>query len=969
MERLINDKRSLESPLNLQDPPTSLLNSQRMYLQLLKAFDEMDRDRRNGPYVDELDVYVTATDIQGVALPIRLADDVVYERRHRNVLHLVYSKSKVSGADKDRNDFAAEYNPFLAYAARCTSAFPFAFEPMCLCDTDALLDRLPAYRAKENCKSDSRLWQPFFRDYLDPRGVSTVPFPKRSFGDGGYLDNKPFTYATSALMRRHAGVPVDRKLIYIEPSPEHPQDQRESEQKPDAIANVTAAVLTLPRYETVREDLERIIERNRMIERVNRVINGVEQDAEHAHHLGALSPLPANTDEPWAKSELTESEWATLDLGDMIKRKGRGYAAYHRLEIEAVTDQLAELIARVARFDEQSDYFLIIRSLVDAWRKRAYVEYHNQDGKLTPTMNDFLFSFNLPFPLRRISFLRIKIDQLYRLDDQARELIALRVKGFWEHGTELADHEKDKFRQELLRVKRTLNKVYISLRHEGRLLRSRQPPPKSDTIGTTPVSVSPLYEDIMNLIQEIRKKVLDPKKKSSSPILDYFLGTRKKDEPTLAASVGEAKSTGTKRIEEECVGRATDFLDEYRGIGKLFDKTAEVLRNELRPHMDRADKECREMLRGSSNTSPDEDDATLTARSVLFHYYENYDEYDMMTFPILYGTDVGEADIVEIIRISPEDAKALIDERDTGCRKLAGTTLSNFGAFLEEGWRKNDILWGRLDGAERIITALLPNHPQTGQLIGEAQAAIIHETIENIPEEGKNLLIESFMRTKTRKPDEKALIDFIRKLKGGATDPEIKRSLDNRINEHEIGKHYQDSYEKRSHLKPKPTLRSAARATTVIGKMLSGISAEYNVNDRYVAWVARLGQISLALVEVAVPSSLPNLIFHHWLKLLYFFEVVLIIGSTLLVAQPVQQFAFTAFALTLGIHLAVLILGDLMRSKKRWLNVIKALLGVAVVTCVVVGVLSLSAILGFGDPIWKTMVLVRNWFAEPLSPG
>mgnify|MGYP006202012097 CR=1 FL=1 len=40
----------------------------------------------------------------------------------------------------------------------------------------------------------------------------------RSFGDGGYLDNKPFGHATDALRSRRGGVPSQRKLVFIEPA-------------------------------------------------------------------------------------------------------------------------------------------------------------------------------------------------------------------------------------------------------------------------------------------------------------------------------------------------------------------------------------------------------------------------------------------------------------------------------------------------------------------------------------------------------------------------------------------------------------------------------------------------------------------------------------------------------------------------------------------------------------------------------
>jgi len=111
-------------------------------------------------------------------------------------------------------------------------------------------------------------------------------------------------------------------------------------------------------------------------------------------------------------------------------------------------------------------------------------------------------------------------------------------------------------------------------------------------------------------------------------------------------------------------------------------------------------------------------------------YYNNYEDYDLLTYPIMYETGVGEADAIDIIRISPEDAKQLIDERKTGCHKLAGSALGHFGAFLARGWRQNDILWGRLDGAERLITALLPDPRDKGirdEMIRQAHSAILSE--------------------------------------------------------------------------------------------------------------------------------------------------------------------------------------------------------------------------------------------------
>ena len=88
----------------------------------------------------------------------------------------------------------------LAFAARATSAFPFAFEPMTLDDIDAPLstEHFASYAGRGARSVD---WEPFFRDYVNARSTlpagesrkATDTYRSESFGDGGYLDNKPFS--------------------------------------------------------------------------------------------------------------------------------------------------------------------------------------------------------------------------------------------------------------------------------------------------------------------------------------------------------------------------------------------------------------------------------------------------------------------------------------------------------------------------------------------------------------------------------------------------------------------------------------------------------------------------------------------------------------------------------------------------------------------------------------------------------
>src|ERR1044072_52182 len=111
----------------------------------------------------------------------------------------------------------------------------------------------------------------------------------------------------------------------------------------------------------------------------------------------------------------TDDERRQLDLATLVTKKCIGYVAYHRLDISSVSDDMAKLVTRVAGFDEESDHFMIIRSLVGEWRAQTYTEH----GKGKPSLNQFLFEFNLDYPMRRINFLRTKMDE-YRNNSEGQ---------------------------------------------------------------------------------------------------------------------------------------------------------------------------------------------------------------------------------------------------------------------------------------------------------------------------------------------------------------------------------------------------------------------------------------------------------------------------------------------------------------------------------------------------------------------
>ena len=324
IDELLREEKSFEGlPETTPRDSESLLNGYRLYFKAREAMEQMPTESPEDPwrpaFVEQLDLAVTATDLAGVPLPVRLTEQrSIDERVHRKVFRFSYGTAATTG--EQHSDFE-DLDLVLGFAARATSSFPAAFEPVLLKDLEALERPRGAVPVERFFAGDSRR----------PQDVA--------FADGGYLDNKPFSYATEALRSRRADVPVTRKLVYIEPHPvtegverSRPTDKRGRERdRPDVIGNVTAA-LTLPGHETIREDVAAVARRNIVVERLQEL--GLQ--AERA--LDRLDPLERLRADPLVDDDETDARLAAV---------GPAYAAYRTLRVRAVLDNLATLGAQL----------------------------------------------------------------------------------------------------------------------------------------------------------------------------------------------------------------------------------------------------------------------------------------------------------------------------------------------------------------------------------------------------------------------------------------------------------------------------------------------------------------------------------------------------------------------------------------------------------------------------------------------
>jgi patatin-related protein len=933
-KKLLNDKDSVvDVALKRPTQPASLLNSQRMYLKLLTALDKMGdsaaakTDKQlDSPNVDELDLFVTVTDFTGVPVPIRLFDRVVTERRHKQHFHFRYGKK--GAVNGDINQFTKKYNPFLAFAARSTSAFPLAFEPMRLADIDAVIDRcFPQYQ-----QTDSD-WTGFFEDFRLPKHL---PANVRYFVDGGALDNKPFGFAIETLLKREADVPVDRKLIYVEPSPDFSNSKDGESKQPDALENLIGQGSTLPRYETIREDLQVLLDRNRLIQRVNRLIKFVERDADVLY-----------------KERLDlGSHWENKDFKDIAEDGRVSFLPYYRLRLISLTDSIARSATKFFGFDPESDYFLAIRSLVRRWREQEYPdnkpENTNESGGTagTKTALYFLRRFDISYRIRRLRLILRKAEQLRQCGDWEPKLSRALLERY---PAIHSNCRNDELQIIIGDIQKQISEILQNFRRaqEG-LVSFRLPAADSNAAPRT-------------IFAQALTDALNFKSRPELWHLEFILGQRNlKNEP-----ISEDFS------EEIGVEKAKEFFeakpDSHQWLKKLGQALEDYLTHDIFEPLGQQVENLLKPVQGDNELNN-------SVREYFYHYYANFDDYDQMTFPIFYETHVGEADVVEIVRISPQDASSLINESsdDEKRRKLAGNALYGFGAFLDVRWRQNDIAWGRLDGAERIITSLLPTGDKYKTLreilIRRAHDEILSEEFtcksrDSLNKEMLGVLLHAKSLGNNEKGDKKAVRRLIDNLiENSALEKEFQDILGSCLKEpNDIYKAVNKQYEVDRRLEPKEALRIASRSTQITGKILEQIAEKNARAGSRMAWIARLGGIFWSFVEVAAPNTLSNLLFRHWLKLLYFFEAFLIIGGTLLGNPQVQQFGLLALLVTITVNLTTLYLHDAMRGRKAWKKTIAAGLIVGGVFFTLVGIFSFVSFFFFQD-VWELINAGRGYF-------
>jgi patatin-related protein len=767
LSKLLNDGKVDPKSLK-QTPPPSLLNSPWMYLQLLRVLNAMSKEANaRGVYcgsndrsmVEALDLYCTTTDLNGLPVLLPLTDKGVRERRYKSDFHFRRRPGNGSG----RNDLSEDMDPFLAFAARCTSSFPIAFEPMMLEDVAKIVDRKdPEFADYYSGNQGKDLKTTIFGAktvvaelaaaaafentcpiYLDKAAGQQVSFDKRAFADGGYLHNKPFSYAIETLKRRSSTVPVDRKLMYLEPEPEAfskldqsvPRDADGKVMRQNAIQNGLDALLVLPRYQTIREDIQSVVEWNSNISRLRRVIEDLQDGVERV----------------------------AVDLTDPEKyaawQRSLEYSNYLRLRLSGAADQVAALLAGAMKVETDSVEGSALRVITGEWRDDEFGgrKVFGAKPEWRDAQSAFLNMYDFEFLRRGLRYLRTRLirvcSQQYK-DDFSK---------IWS-GLDRLTREYDELANEDPRL--DLGKTV-----EPQALKNLVSPAWLACLKfvVDPTAARWFMEALHQLDGSDHfdlGELLSASEDGTAARVQWLFNNP--DQPigfvldnTLAESVvslGNLKPDSLRHLREPGGPGCRERLkwtrqQEAKPYSELLrNLTFRTIRQSIADQLKNEYGEASGLLRLKALLGSEGDQKTDTLRGIYFAFdearrktsldsrkYNNswreFEIQDALVYPIIFGTDLGEFETVDLFRISPKDTEGIsgIDglEKDK-VAPLKGSSLMAFGGFLDQRWRLNDMFRGRLDGADRLITAILPDSdPQTVQvrqmLIREAQTAIVEE--------------------------------------------------------------------------------------------------------------------------------------------------------------------------------------------------------------------------------------------------
>ena len=674
----------------------------------------------------ELDLFVTGTDLLGkVYKAFDNTGQLIEVKDHRTVFLLKHREGR-------KHPFKMAdpvISQALAKLCRITSCFPIAFPVVTVKLVDRIQARDPEQASRRRERQKQQEKDNSYREYewdewlvewgslIDrelPPIEKTLQGRQLHFTDGGVLDNRPFSYTIQEIYNRITYRPVERRLFYIDPSPDQflNSPKFNAMKRPTIWQTAIDSLVSMPHYESIANDLQEIKDRNKRVLRYRFLRATAESSAERTVNQLALRPEESVLD--GLKRQAIAHATQTQAVDPQAEAPVTPEQKYLRCRLVGLRDRVLPLVLSLDRFanpdnqnrqemlEEASQ--LLAQYITDQGERKAREDFLHSIGKE-------IRNLDIEYALRKHFFLLEKICQITG-QSESHEAHQQQTELAQKIGTQIellqviqagldyllkSEPVTQKFGQLIQSAKHSttqpetaqpmaalMGAVPLAERRSARktiynfllclhrfLLDSKEPPammPRSDSFKDwfqPPFSIEQ-NKDILEALKDRTDRLAqDPD----------WLKVNEQEQPAQHLSILQYECKTDEQRDEE------NDSDRYRSILRVVEVASEKL-----------------ILQ--SDLSPD----SKHKLKILFQSFRLIDEE---VYAYEYLSDIQAKEQIEIVRISPIDAQKGFGYGKGLDDKLAGDQLGAFGGFFKKSWRSNDILWGRLDGVNRLVDALI----------------------------------------------------------------------------------------------------------------------------------------------------------------------------------------------------------------------------------------------------------------------
>ena len=290
-----------------------------------------------------------------------------------------------------------------AFAARATSSFPGAFPPFTVGELDGVLaERDVAWPGRED----------FLRRSL-PRQYAARQVDKAVLIDGSVLANAPFRPAIAALKQRPARREIDRRFVYIDPKPDYrsisfgnPAASEEA-RLPGFLPTILGALSEIPREQPIRDNLETIEARSRMIRRMRRITETLREEIEievESAFGGTLfldRPTPARL-----------AAWRSKAQTRAASAAGFAYPAYAHLKLSQIVEEIAAMLFKLGGDGSHAQREAFRQAIWGHIRAQGLDQMREERrGGARPEIISFFRDHDLGFRIRRLRFMARRLTE------------------------------------------------------------------------------------------------------------------------------------------------------------------------------------------------------------------------------------------------------------------------------------------------------------------------------------------------------------------------------------------------------------------------------------------------------------------------------------------------------------------------------------------------------------------------------